>query len=692
MLSNFKELVDNIHATIFTKEDFVDKYHVDTEKEPFDYIERTLRADLKIKIENLNFSSGKINRTTFTILNEELIYHEIILNENSIPYLEIIKSFLDCNPKMERLPSFDDEKWVDVIVCAKNYLNFKPDEDKLSKKNLKEHYLKEYNRSESVKYLVSKGCKIEIEKNNINFISGLENVLNELDDMIEKFGGINLIIHLLNNVEFNEDFQRFFFLKKTDILNQNIMLEVPYGYLFNIALKHKKFKNFSKVVKYQKLFNKIIQLSSFIVNAVNNVQEYNVFTHIFPTVESFSDLVSNLVLYDSLFRVPQSNFDLELKLCQSYFSFEDNFFEETLGFSLDEFLIVLKDFNQIASRTGNRIMLRLSKKKEYPLPYDQYLKILNFMSHQGNINEGYLLPNDYSSIDYFKKPLIKLNQTSFFIPSIPIISPNFYEVLAYSLRKPYNRKYGLNLDDLLGDKLESLIGSLFDEYGITYISNCKYDKEYEGESDFIIENDESIILIEVKKKPLVRKSKSGYNYWIFMDLFKSLAKSQVQANKLEYLLKKYGNVELELKNGSNYNLSLNERLIKRISLTQLDYGSLYNPHFVKFFLYTLINGKYVLESDDVKFQKEFDNIKKIIEEYEESYIQLDIPSEEFDYFAQSNTYFLSLSQLYEVIKRSSDNNSFHENLPKNYMETGTFDWFFEYSKFRTIKKMRDDEK
>ena len=692
MLSNFKELVDNIHATIFTKEDFVDKYHVDTEKEPFDYIERTLRADLKIKIENLNFSSGKINRTTFTILNEELIYHEIILNENSIPYLEIIKSFLDCNPKMERLPSFDDEKWVDVIVCAKNYLNFKPDEDKLSKKNLKEHYLKEYNRSESIKYLLSKGCKIEIEKNNINFISGLDNVLNKLDHMIEKFGGINLIIHLLNNVEFNEDFQRFFFLKKTDILNQNELLEVPFGYLFNLALKHKKFKNFSKVVKYQKLLNEIVQLSSIIVNAVNNVQDYNVFTHIFPTVESFSDLVSNLVLYDSLFRIPQSNFDLELKLCQSYFSFEDNFFEETIGFSLDEFLIVLKDFNQTASRTGNRIMLRLSKKKEYPLPYGQYLKILNFMSHQGNINEDYLLPNDYSSIDYFKKPLLKLNQTSFFIPSIPIISPNFYEVLAYSLRKPYNRKYGSDLDDLLGDKLEYLIGSLFDEYGITYISNCKYDKEYEGESDFIIENDESIILIEVKKKPLVRKSKSGYNYWIFMDLFKSLAKSQVQANKLEYLLKKYGNVELELKNGSNYNLSLNGRVIKRISLTQLDYGSLYNPHFVKFFLYTLINGKYVLESDDVKFHKEFDNIKKIIEEYEESYIQLDIPPEEFNYFAQSNTYFLSLSQLYEVIKRSTDNNSFNENLPKNYMETGTFDWFFEYSKFLNIKKMRDDEK
>lgn len=692
MLNNFKELVDRVSPTIFTKDDFVDKYHADIDEEPFDYIKRALRYDLKIKIENLNFPSGKINRTTFFKLNEELIYREIILNENSIPYLEIIKSFTDINPKMESLPSFDDEKWREVIVCAKNYLNFKPVDSKLSKENLKKHYLKEYNRSQSVNYLINKWCNVQIYNNEIKFISGLDNVLNKLDYMIEKFGGINLIIHLLNNVEFNEDFQRFFFLKKTDILNQNELLEVPFGYLFNLALKHKKFKNFSKVVKYQKLLNEIVQLSSIIVNAVNNVQEYNVFTHIFPTVESFSDLVSNLVLYDSLFRIPQSNFDLELKLCQSYFSFEDNFFEETIGFSLDEFLIVLKDFNQTASRTGNRIMLRLSKKKEYLLPYGQYLKILNFMSHQGNINEDYLLPNDYSSIDYFKKPLIKLNQTSFFIPSIPIISPNFYEILAYSFRKPYNRKYGLDLDDLLGDKLEYLIESLFDEYGITYISNCKYDKEYEGESDFIIENDESIILIEVKKKPLVRKSKSGYNYWIFMDLFKSLAKSQVQANKLEYLLKKYGTVELKLKNGSNYELSLNERVIKRISLTQLDYGSLYNPYFVKFFLYTLINGKYVLESDDVKFHKEFDNIKKIIEEYEESYIQLDIPSEEFNYFAHFNTYFLSLSQLYEVIKRSTDNNSFNENLPKNYMETGTFDWFFEYGKFLTIKKMRDDKK
>ena len=46
-----------------------------------------------------------------------------------------------------------------------------------------------------------------------------------------------------------------------------------------------------------------------------------------------------------------------------------------------------------------------------------------------------------------------------------------------------------------------------------------------------------------------------------------------------------------------------------------------------------------------------------------------------------NTYFMSLSQLFEVIKRSSDNNSFNENLPNHLVEYGSFDWFFEYKKF-----------
>ena len=37
---------------------------------------------------------------------------------------------------------------------------------------------------------------------------------------------------------------------------------------------------------------------------------------------------------------------------------------------------------------------------------------------------------------------------------------------------------------------------------------------------------------------------------------------------------------------------------------------------------------------------------------------------------------MSLPQLFEVIKKSCDIDSFDENLPKNNIETGTFDWYY----------------
>ena len=50
---------------------------------------------------------------------------------------------------------------------------------------------------------------------------------------------------------------------------------------------------------------------------------------------------------------------------------------------------------------------------------------------------------------------------------------------------------------------------------------------------------------EAKKKVLTIKSKSEQNYNIFMDLSTSLLKSQIQAGKVEFLLKKNGKIILK---------------------------------------------------------------------------------------------------------------------------------------------------
>jgi hypothetical protein len=69
---------------------------------------------------------------------------------------------------------------------------------------------------------------------------------------------------------------------------------------------------------------------------------------------------------------------------------------------------------------------------------------------------------------------------------------------------------------------------------------------------------------------------------------------------------------------------------------------------------------------------------KFGEQFQQQYVELNnLQEEDFNYFIH-RCYFMSLSQLFEVIKRSSDNDSFDENLPNNIIETGAFDWYYEY--------------
>ena len=149
---------------------------------------------------------------------------------------------------------------------------------------------------------------------------------------------------------------------------------------------------------------------------------------------------------------------------------------------------------------------------------------------------------------------------------------------------------------------------------------------------------------------------------------------------------------MDLEDETKYILSLNERHVKRISLTQLEYGSLYNPNFIEYFLYTLIYGEYVLENGDDKLNDEFEEFKKDIMDFNESYNKLnEIEEINFKEYAHANTYFMSLSQLFEVIKRSSDNNSFYKNLPNQLMEFGTFDWFYEYGRIINSRNKHENQ-
>lgn len=669
MLNTFKNLVNNIEATITCEKDFEKEYGINLDDKPIHFAKDKVSKEIQTILKSLD---DGLDKSVLNKITTELMYRQIIYDDDSIPYLQIIDIMHYVTGVFKFIPNWDDEKWNDLIRSSKNYLNLSEN----YKFDLKSCNTKVFNHAQSVKYLTSKNCEISIVEDEIEFISGLDEIYKKLEQKISEFGGINLIFECLAHQDYDSKFKRYIFLK--DLNPGDKEPQIPWGYLLNLSLKHLQIKHISKRLKYEKLFEEIIELSKRIINGVYNVQDYSIWTYFYLDLKNLPQQVSNMVLYDSLFTIPQSNILLELELCKYLFSFDHNFFKDNLGFTIDEFITVGNDLYNIWNKKNNPILIQLSKKIKYILPYDTYSKILNFMSHTDNLNNNYIEPDDYQKINFHEKPLIKFNSSSFLLPAVSWSAPNFYESLATFLREPCELQLNKNLNDILGVRLEEFIAILLNKYGINFIKGGKYKfNKNNAECDFVIECEKSIIIIEVKKKVLTRESKSGRNYSIIIDLSKSLLYSQIQAGKVEILLKRNGKISLK-ENNKRHEISLKNRVIKRISLTQLEYGSLYNQLFIRKFLEAQLNGEFRLENGDDELNKKFEEFIRYGEQFQQQYVELNnLQEEDFNYFIH-RCYFMSLSQLFEVIKRSSDNDSFDENLPKNLIETGAFDWYYEY--------------
>lgn len=673
MLNQFKKLVDTTSATIYPANEFEEEYPTALEDKSMTPPSKKFSEELKKIITNLT------EGLNYNILNEftkELIYRQVIYDEDMMPYIQVIKVIQGTvNPK-KFLPYLDDNKWIKIIQLSKNYSNF-TDLLKETLDSMKKSNPREFNRAESVKYLINKeNCEIKIEHADIKFISGLEKVYQKLDNKIETLGGLTLIRFLSCKIPFNSKYKRYVFNRQLTTDNSKIDIDIPFGYLFNLALKHPNNSNLTPK-NIQKL-NEIIKLAKIITNAVLDVQEYNIFGHVFLNLENLFTRFREIVLYDSIFTIPQSNINIQLMLCKLMFSKEDKFFKDVLNFSLKEYLQIMKLITQLLDKNKHTFIIKVPESLPYRLTRYKTVEILKFMSHDSKINENYLNPVDYSKINYFKKPLIQLDNETFFLPPVPCSSPNFYETLFEPLKEYYRNDD--KLGDTLGNRLESVVETLLKINGIKYIRGgiYKFNKN-PAECDFIIESDKSVIVIEVKKKVLTRNAKSGIEYCIFMDLSESLLNSQYQALRIEYLLKKKNN-QVYFKNSENSKLiKLNKRIIKRISISLFDFGALHNNIFIKHFFTAILTGEFEIGKGDKNLIERFKSFTEYQMKFNELFDKLEEGYKDLTEFCM-RTYFLSLDQLLVILNNSNDNNSFDDNLPKPYMINGELDWFIEYDK------------
>jgi hypothetical protein len=124
-----------------------------------------------------------------------------------------------------------------------------------------------------------------------------------------------------------------------------------------------------------------------------------------------------------------------------------------------------------------------------------------------------------------------------------------------------------------GDGTERLTKYLFAKHGFQpSFENAIYDlgEQGAGECDLVYEDEENIILVECKAKPLTRGAMTGIQGDALLDFAGGLFESQAQAIRHERILRSAGSI-LFL-DGSR--LEFRDRRITRLTVTLLDHGAL----------------------------------------------------------------------------------------------------------------------
>ncbi|MEK0336544.1 MAG: hypothetical protein QQN41_03815 [Nitrosopumilus sp.] len=634
-------------------------------------------------------TTNRISRTQLLKLQSELVYRHVLCNEDPVEYLITLKVLKDsCRHGVNYFPPFSKtNKWKKAIINCKNYNKFSPSTHSIIFGSIRDDYPKDFDIASSVKQLMEKGCKIEIKNSDIQITSGLEGVVNELDAKVKEIGGITLAKSLFNHLKqkgkYSTRFERYFITRVASGISFDQRPQIPFGYLLNLALKY-PVENL-KLKNPQKLLDEIIELSITITNGAYGVQHYNYWEYYFQSGETIIQFCTEISLWDSMFSLPQCRPSTALEITDNLFSFiKETVFQNFIGFSRKQLITVSKEIQSISSNLNEPTIIYHSVicKKIKLIDKDVIQKILNFLSHSNTVNEGYLLPSDYSSIDFFRKPLIKLGNTKFLLMDNSWSSPNYFEAVVSNLRNSIP-----DLDSKIGIQLEVFLQDKLTEKGITFSSGEYRIDGINGECDLLIESDKAVILIEFKKKVLTRKSKSGIDINILLDLSDSILSAQLQAGRTEIFLREKGSIKLRTRDGKAIVVNLNDRQIERVALTQLEFGGFQDRTIINQFLKSLITHSFRTYSKDQKIINKFEKLAEMQKVWVKQYNKLYHLDEGFSQFPYFNCWFLSLPQLLEVISISIDNNSFYETFRKTkHVSMNTLDW---YREFDIATKMRE---
>ena len=212
--------------------------------------------------------------------------------------------------------------------------------------------------------------------------------------------------------------------------------------------------------------------------------------------------------------------------------------------------------------------------------------------------------------------------------------------------------------DYLGKAIERFTRQVLLEHGIDSSSGDYRIGKIRWECDIVVETAETVIFIEVKKKPLTRRARAGSDVSVVLDLAQSLLDAQKQAGNHEVQLRREGHLDL-VDGSKTRRIELQGRKIERIALSLTDFGSFHDRTFLEKFMNAVTRLSFGVH--DKKYEEQFKKLNETIASLQEQSRFL-FPESSEHHRPYFNCWFFSLPQLMIILDGVSGAEAFRAAL------------------------------
>jgi len=639
----------------------------------------------RVKIKDALTPDGDegVSFVEFKKLRTGFIYLSIIDDTKDYsPYYYILEKISEhFNGSTPRIADWGSQVWKDVIAYAKSLPEY-PKTDAFTKELVR---TRERERAKAAKRLTALGVKLSVNDCDLVF-DQLDGVYSCIKQLMSEIGGENALKMLLAELPYKKDIGRYLVPHQgNQPMPTFVELELPYGYLFNLCLKHLKDKGTG-----YRLHHKWEELKEVLKDyciAVYDSQKFEIWGDIIFKADDVVRVVHEMILRFNLYTLPQSGVSFTLAWCRFLCreTMRDERCDKLLRDKLTKAQCII-NWAMDASSNDECIHIKKGSKASKLLEaYKEGIEPQMFIKAE-ELNADFNTPDDFNKLNGVRYPIVETDDDYILLPR-PLVVWNWYEAIYNLIRT--NKDKVLAKD--IGYVIEGFIYNKMCTHGLNAHTGEYSYNGIDGEVDFLVEGKRMDVYIESKKKSLSLKAQAGDDYYIWGDLWEFI-ESQMQCARLENGVKNYGPITLtngktgeihtyewkdKLKEPSKDDAVVEvekKRYVVKVTMTLKEYGPMQDKIVLSNIIKSLVGTKINATFDPADTVHNPDDQKSILEAFDKINDALADITDYYKKIGERPTFFCrfySMEQIYYMIRAAKSQEHFVELLRGSFVTTGT---------------------